>query len=112
MHGTRATTGTAGRTPPRSGRCGGAKVTVREAVDAALKARPGTVVAAELDADDGARALRDVDVLGSDGNWYELTLDGATGKVTHQERDGSDESNDRDGPDGSDGSEGPDGSDD
>ncbi|WEV25278.1 PepSY domain-containing protein [Streptomyces sp. 71268] len=77
----------------------GAKVTAREAVDAALKARPGTVVAAELDADDGARALWDVDILGSDGHWYELTLDGDTGKVTHQDRDDSD---DRDGPDDSD----------
>ncbi|MBC3989168.1 PepSY domain-containing protein [Streptomyces sp. AC563] len=70
----------------------GAEVTVREAVDAALKARPGTVVAAELDADDGARALWDVDILGSDGHWYELTLDGDTGKVTHQGRDDEDHS--------------------
>ncbi|QKW52475.1 PepSY domain-containing protein [Streptomyces buecherae] len=70
----------------------GAKVTAQEAVDAALKARPGTVVAAELDADDGARALWDVDILGSDGHWYELTLDGDTGKVTHQERDDKDHS--------------------
>ncbi|MFD4998437.1 PepSY domain-containing protein [Streptomyces buecherae] len=70
----------------------GAEVTVREAVDAALKARPGTVVAAELDTDDGARALWDVDILGSDGHWYELTLDGDTGKVTHQERDDEDHS--------------------
>ncbi|MEU3961023.1 PepSY domain-containing protein [Streptomyces buecherae] len=69
-----------------------AKVTAREAVDAALKARPGTVVAAELDADDGARALWDVDVLGADGHWYEVTLDGGTGKVTHQERDDEDHS--------------------
>ncbi|MFI2027427.1 PepSY domain-containing protein [Streptomyces buecherae] len=70
----------------------GAKVTAQEAVDAALKARPGTVVAAELDADDGARALWDVDILGADGHWYELTLDGDSGKVTHQGRDDEDHS--------------------
>ncbi|MFE6777187.1 PepSY domain-containing protein [Streptomyces sp. NPDC057702] len=69
----------------------GAGIDVRRAVDAALKARPGTVVAVELDADDGARARWEVEILGSDGRWYELSLDGDTGAVLRQDRDDQDD---------------------
>lgn len=62
-----------------------AKVSLGQAVDAARKARPGTVVSIDLDAE-GGRALWDVDILGSDGHWYDLELDGNTGKVVHQHR--------------------------
>ncbi|MBB5935790.1 PepSY domain-containing protein [Streptomyces zagrosensis] len=61
-----------------------ARVTVRAAVDAALKATPGAVVSIDLDADDGARAVWDVDLYGKDGRWHDLTLDANTARVLHQ----------------------------
>jgi uncharacterized membrane protein YkoI len=58
----------------------GAKVTLQEAVGAALKAVPGTAESAELDDEDG-RTAWDVDVLGEDGRWHEVRIDAAGGGV-------------------------------
>lgn len=66
-----------------------AKVTAAEAVDAALAARSGTVTSAELDEDDG-RVAWEIDVLGKDNTWYDVTVDPGNGKVlgTHRDDDG------------------------
>ncbi|PCG84399.1 hypothetical protein CIB93_19370 [Streptomyces sp. WZ.A104] len=66
-----------------------ARITLDQAVAAALKSVPGTVTEAELDDDDddddGRRGnvLRwDVDITGKDGKQHELRVDAKTGKVT------------------------------
>lgn len=63
----------------------GATLSVGAAIDAALRARPGTVVSIDLDAEAG-RAVWDVDVLGRDGHWYDLELDAGNGKVLRDHR--------------------------
>ncbi|MFF2959758.1 PepSY domain-containing protein [Streptomyces sp. NPDC057963] len=56
------------------------------AVDAALRATPGTVTSVELDDDHDGRGGGaphwDVDVRGKDGKRHELDVDASTGKVT------------------------------
>ena len=85
----------------------GAKVTLQKAVDAALKAVPGTAESAELD-DDGGRAVWDVDVLGDDGRWHEVRVDAVSAAVLDRnadrdgdtdDRSGQDDRDDRDGTD-------------
>ncbi|WP_416968574.1 PepSY domain-containing protein [Streptomyces sp. 4F14] len=65
-------------------------LTIAQAIDAALAARPGTVLSAGLDTDDddGDRDW-EVEILGADAKTYELHLDPATGKVlaTHTDPD-------------------------
>jgi uncharacterized membrane protein YkoI len=68
------------RYAPRS-----APVSLTAAVDAALKANPGTVTSVDLDDNDGRNggALHwEVDVRGKDGGQHELNVDAHTGKVT------------------------------
>ncbi|MFF3781432.1 PepSY domain-containing protein [Streptomyces sp. NPDC001933] len=84
------------RHAPRS-----AAVSLDSAVDAALKANPGTVTSVDLDDHDGrsGKALHwEVDVRGKDGKRHELNVDANTGKVTaDRSDDGHDD--DRDGDD-------------
>ncbi|WP_326767880.1 PepSY domain-containing protein [Streptomyces sp. NBC_01591] len=83
------------RHAPRS-----ARVSLDAAVDAALKANPGTVTSIDLDDHDGRNggALHwEVDVRGKDGKQHELNVDANTGKVTADHVD--DDSHDRDGHD-------------
>ncbi|QNP70131.1 PepSY domain-containing protein [Streptomyces roseirectus] len=65
-------------------------LTVAQAIDAALKSRPGTVLSADLDTDDddGDRGW-EVEILASDTKTYEIRLDPATGKIltTHTDPD-------------------------
>ncbi|SFY16075.1 PepSY domain-containing protein [Streptomyces atratus] len=83
------------RHAPRS-----ARVSLDAAVDAALKANPGTVTSVDLDDDHDGRnggALHwEVDVRGKDGKQHELNVDAGTGTVTvDRSDDGHDD--DRDG---------------
>ncbi|MFE4332042.1 PepSY domain-containing protein [Streptomyces sp. NPDC056831] len=57
-----------------------ARVTVGDAVAAAVGAVPGTVTEAELDVEDG-RLVWEVDVYGSDRAWHDVTVDAGNGKV-------------------------------
>ncbi|MFI5745379.1 PepSY domain-containing protein [Streptomyces sp. NPDC051644] len=78
------------RHAPRS-----APVSLNAAVDAALKATPGTVTSIDLDDSDGRSggALHwEVDVRGKDGKQHELNVDAKTAKVTV---DRSDDNHDR-----------------
>ncbi|MGW1409309.1 PepSY domain-containing protein [Streptomyces sp. NPDC002403] len=85
------------RHAPRS-----ARVSPDAAVDAALKANPGTVTSVDLEDDhddrSGAAPHWEVDVRGKDGKRHELNVDAGTGKVTvDRSDDGHDD--DRDGDD-------------
>ncbi|MFH8473222.1 PepSY domain-containing protein [Streptomyces sp. NPDC018000] len=64
---------------------GSAPVSLNAAVDAALKAAPGTVTSVDLDDGDdrsGGAPLWEVDVRGKDGKQHELDVDAKTGTVT------------------------------
>jgi uncharacterized membrane protein YkoI len=72
------------------------KLTAAQAIEAALKAQPGTVVSADLDDDrdgddDGDRGW-EVDILGSGTTSYTVHVDPATGKIlgTDTDRDEDD----------------------
>ncbi|MEV2244333.1 PepSY domain-containing protein [Streptomyces sp. NPDC049970] len=71
------------------------RITVDEAVAAALKAVPGTVTEAELDEDDDtARTVWELDVYGSDKAWHDVKVDAGSGKVLSDRP--SDDNDDRD----------------
>ncbi|SEQ70952.1 PepSY domain-containing protein [Streptomyces radiopugnans] len=77
----------------------GAGITLQEAVAAALKAVPGTAESAELDDDDSDRLVWDVDVLGEDGAWHEVSVDADSADVLERgagSDDGDDAEDDRD----------------
>ncbi|MEU6378483.1 PepSY domain-containing protein [Streptomyces sp. NPDC046909] len=74
-----------------------ANVTAADAIAAALKHTPGTVVSAELD-DDGRDACTwDVDVVKGDGTEYGVEVASDTGKVlgAHRDTDEDDDADDR-----------------
>ncbi|MGK5446774.1 PepSY domain-containing protein [Streptomyces radiopugnans] len=76
----------------------GAGITLQEAVAAALKAVPGTAESAELDDDDSDRLVWDVDVLGEDGAWHEVSVDADSADVLERgagSDDGDDDTDDR-----------------
>ncbi|MFD5391752.1 PepSY domain-containing protein [Streptomyces sp. NPDC127074] len=62
-----------------------ARASFSDAAHAALKAVPGTLDS--LDRDHGARTTWDAEILGKDGKWHEVTLDGSTAKVLNQHID-------------------------
>ncbi|WP_031089807.1 PepSY domain-containing protein [Streptomyces sp. NRRL WC-3549] len=64
-------------------RTAGERVTLDQAVAAALKAVPGTVTEAELDRDEdaGDRVVWELDVYGTDKAWHDVTVDAGSGKV-------------------------------
>ncbi|MDG4860000.1 PepSY domain-containing protein [Streptomyces sp. T-3] len=76
----------------KAGSSNSSRVTAAQAIDAALKAAPGTAVSADLDDsdDDGDRRAWEVDVLGKGSTWYEVHIDPATGKVLAKETDRDD----------------------
>ncbi|WP_037680625.1 PepSY domain-containing protein [Streptomyces griseus] len=69
----------------------GSKLTAAQAIDVALKAKPGTAVSADLEAGDDEDDVRgwEVDVLGSGSTSYTVHVDDRTGKIlaTETERD-------------------------
>lgn len=67
-----------------------AKVSAAQAAAAALKAVPGTVTGLDLDNDEPG-LVWDVDVLGKDGKWHDLTLDAGNGRVLNQHIDHDDD---------------------
>ncbi|MFJ9742484.1 PepSY domain-containing protein [Streptomyces sp. NPDC101166] len=67
----------------------GAKVTAGQAIAAALKAQPGTVVSAGLDGD-GADRGWEIDVLGEGTTAHTVLVDSADGRVLGKETDGDD----------------------
>ncbi|MEU7598332.1 PepSY domain-containing protein [Streptomyces sp. NPDC039022] len=69
-----------------------ATVSAPEAAAAALKAAPGTVTGIALD-QDRPGLVWEVDVLGKDGKWHEVTLDAGNAKVLNQhvEHEGDDD---------------------
>ncbi|QYA96893.1 PepSY domain-containing protein [Streptomyces anulatus] len=73
------------------------RITLDQAVAAALKSVPGTVTEAELDDDDddNDRAVWELDVRGSDKKWHDVTVDAGNGKVL-KTRDDDDDNDDRD----------------
>lgn len=75
---------------------GGAKstrITLDQAVAAALKSVPGTVTEAELDDDDddNDRAIWELDVRGTDKKWHDVTVDAGNGKVLKTRDDDNDD---------------------
>ncbi|MFC9942119.1 PepSY domain-containing protein [Streptomyces pratensis] len=73
------------------------RLTVDEAVGAALKAVPGTVTEAELD-DDDSRTVWELDVYGSDKVWHDVTVDARNGKVLSDREDDDNDDRDRHAP--------------
>ncbi|MFJ7085708.1 PepSY domain-containing protein [Streptomyces griseus] len=70
------------------------RITLDQAVAAALKSVPGTVTEAELDDDDDdhdGRAVWELDVRGSDSTWHDVTVDATTGKVLKTRDDDNDD---------------------
>ncbi|MFC9479755.1 PepSY domain-containing protein [Streptomyces griseus] len=70
------------------------RITLDQAVAAALKSVPGTVTEAELDDDDDdhdGRAVWELDVRGSGGTWHDVTVDATTGKVLKTRDDDNDD---------------------
>ncbi|MEU8739814.1 PepSY domain-containing protein [Streptomyces halstedii] len=75
----------------------GDRVTLDEAVAAALKAVPGTVTEVELDDDDhGARLVWELDVYGKDTVRHDVTVDAGTGEVLSTRDDDDNDNDDRD----------------
>ncbi|MFF9689218.1 PepSY domain-containing protein [Streptomyces sp. NPDC014623] len=75
------------------------RITVDEAVGAALKAVPGTVTGAELDDDDdSARTVWELDVHGSDKVWHDVDVDARSGKVLSDHEDDGNDDRDRHAP--------------
>ncbi|MFD3736487.1 PepSY domain-containing protein [Streptomyces sp. NPDC058629] len=75
------------------------RITLDQAVAAALKNVPGTVTEAELDDDDDndGRTVWELDVYGSDKTWHDVTVDATNGKVL-KTRDDNDDDRDRNAP--------------
>ncbi|GAA2999087.1 PepSY domain-containing protein [Streptomyces fulvorobeus] len=75
-----------------------ADVSLKDAADAALAERAGTVTSVDLDDDDddrrGGAPRWDVDVRGKDGKGYELTVDARNGNVTVERDDQKDDQDD------------------
>ncbi|MFC9030273.1 PepSY domain-containing protein [Streptomyces arboris] len=80
----------------RSGNSNGkaTRVTLDQAVAAALKSVPGAVTEAELDDD----AVWELDVYGSDKTWHDVTVDATTGKVLKSREDDDNDDRDRNAP--------------
>ncbi|MEU1623582.1 PepSY domain-containing protein [Streptomyces sp. NPDC005722] len=76
---------------------GSRTVSLTDAIAAARAEAPGTVVSAELD-DDRTRTEWEVETLGKDGTWHEVTVDATDGKVvaTREEQDRQDADEARD----------------
>lgn len=66
------------------------KITASEASEAALKAVTGTVTELSLDDEDGG-LVWEVDVLGKDGAWHDITLDAGNGTVLNKHTDREDD---------------------
>lgn len=66
-----------------------AKVTMVEATDIALKARPGTVTDSELERENGGSGLRYSFDIKSNGIVYEVGVDAKSGKVLENKTEGS-----------------------
>ncbi|MGW0786759.1 PepSY domain-containing protein [Streptomyces sp. NPDC002911] len=86
----------AGSTGERTAERKTERLTVDEAVGAALKAVPGTVTEAGLDDDDDDRdrAVWELDVYGSDKVWHDVSVDARNGTVLSDRED--DDNDDRD----------------
>ncbi|MFC6061244.1 PepSY domain-containing protein [Streptomyces ochraceiscleroticus] len=67
-----------------------ASVTAQQAAAAALKAVPGTVTEADLD-DDESGVAWDVNVLGKDGKWHDITVGADKAEVRSQHVDQDDD---------------------
>ncbi|MFB7432077.1 PepSY domain-containing protein [Streptomyces microflavus] len=77
------------------------RITLDQAVAAALKSAPGTVTEAGLDDDDDdhdGRTVWELDVYGSDKTWHDVTVDATTGKVLKTREDDDNDDRDRNAP--------------
>ncbi|MFF1462386.1 PepSY domain-containing protein [Streptomyces sp. NPDC058330] len=81
-------------------RATGERVTLDEALAAALKSVPGTVTEAELDDDDddGGRTVWELDVYGTDKAWHDVTVDAGSAKVLSARDDDDNDARDRHAP--------------
>ncbi|MEV0600941.1 PepSY domain-containing protein [Streptomyces sp. NPDC050315] len=70
-----------------------ASVTAQQAAAAALKAVPGTVTEVDLDDDESGLAW-DVNVLGKDGKWHDITVGADKAEVRGQHVDQDDDGDD------------------
>ncbi|MFB8214352.1 PepSY domain-containing protein [Streptomyces anulatus] len=79
--------------PRTDGGAQSARITLDQAVAAALKSVPGTVTEAELDDDDddNDRAVWELDVRGADKKWHDVTVDAGNGKVLKTRDDDNDD---------------------
>ncbi|MGP4084295.1 PepSY domain-containing protein [Streptomyces sp. KR55] len=77
---------------------GGGALTASQAIEAAVKAVPGTVVSVELDSEDdgegGDRRVWEVEVLGRGSSSYTVDVDASTGRVLGTHMDDADDSDD------------------
>ncbi|MFJ3997057.1 PepSY domain-containing protein [Streptomyces parvus] len=74
-----------------------ARISLDQAVAAALKSVPGTVTQAELDRDDDdhdGRSVWELDVRGSDKKWHDVTVDAGDGKILKTRDDDNDDRDD------------------
>lgn len=94
--------GTTGERTTTEGKAEGKadRLTLDEAVGAALKAVPGTVTGAELDDDDDDRdrTVWELDVFGSDKVWHDVTVDARNGEVLSDREDDDNDDRDRHAP--------------
>ncbi|MEV5577329.1 PepSY domain-containing protein [Streptomyces parvus] len=73
------------------------RISLDQAVAAALKSVPGSVTGAELDRDDDdhdGRAVWELDVRGSDKKWHDVTVDAGNGKLLKTRGDDNDDRDD------------------
>lgn len=66
-----------------------AKVTMTQAKVIALKAAPGTILASELEAEDGGSGLRYSFVIKTRGTKHEVGVDAQTGKILENSLEGT-----------------------
>ncbi len=65
-----------------------AKITIEQASDIALKARPGKITDKELERENGGSGLRYSFDINSKGVVYEVGVDAKTGKVLENSKEG------------------------
>ena len=70
-----------------------ANVTLYNAVEIALQAVPGNVIAAKLESED-SKVLWEVEVLAKNNQAYDLEIDAISGKVLKQSKDENDDAED------------------
>jgi len=64
-----------------------AKITLEEAQEIALKAKPGKIVETEFSVESDGKSSYEFDIVGDDGVEWEVEVDAMTGKIVEVERE-------------------------